>query len=303
MELMNVWANATGGIETTAILFSTCSAIILGYFVCDFYQRVARYKQIKRLTNACVTPARRLLTATEVCFDRRQRLGDSIDVNAVFIRSVDEAIEEKLLRRALKRVAAKHPMLRSKIVKSSDGVEVDDDDVISEDLLLFEEDDNFHLDLEVLKLDDWLPVCEEEARKKFSPKAPLWRVKLLNSAEEETTLSSASFRVFSNVLIFTFHHAIIDGQSIMRFYDQLLDQLCLCSQTEDEYLPKVTPLSMLPSSIDTFPSNYFHIPSLKLFLMYLRVKLQILLYGRIVTPKSPPPCDFLNLTGRDSLSR
>ena len=191
--------------------------------------------------------------------------------------------------------------------RSSDGAyQVDDDDRIGDDdLLIFEEDDNFRLDVELIQTDDWLSVCEDEARKKFSSKSPLWRVKLLNNAQVKNASlsSSSSSRIFSNILIFTFHHSIIDGQSIMRFYDQLLDQLHLCSQTLDEHLPTVEPLPMLPSPVDMLPSSYFHIPALKLFLIYLRIKLQILIHGQIVALKSPPPCAFLKLTGKDSPPR
>ena len=107
----------TSVIETVVILMSTCSAIALGYLIHDFYQRLSNYRRIKQFVSARSGLTRRLLTALEVRFDVRQRVGDCLDVNAAFIRSVDEPIEEKLLLQALQRVADRHPMLRSKIVR------------------------------------------------------------------------------------------------------------------------------------------------------------------------------------------
>ena len=118
----------------TMNLVVAISAILFGYFLFDYHRRLKKYQRLKRMfdndfprqnpslpssssssSSTPPPPSRRLLSGTEMYFEQRQLTDDWIDTNAAFIESVDAAIDEALLRRALIRVAAAHPLLRAKI--------------------------------------------------------------------------------------------------------------------------------------------------------------------------------------------
>ena len=225
-------------------------------------------------------------------FEVRQRYNDWIDVNAAFIESVDEPIEEKLLRAALRRVAATHPMLRVNVkAVCEDGTVVEDPE--EGDYLIFEEKPDLEVNLERITTNDWNAVVEAEFVKGFDSNRPLWRVKLLDSHFDDVDAAKADGvdkRVFKNVLIFSFHHGIIDGLGIMRFYDQLMDELCAISATQtadgsgvddiDDYaidLPTIVSMPMPPSAPEALPSRFYRFHSFRRFLLYFFTKLWLLL--------------------------
>ena len=257
----------------------------------------------------------------ESLFEYRQRQNDWIDVNAVFIDSVDEPIEEKLLLKALSRVSKRHPTLRAKV-----GLTTPEDGCDGEGLeyLTLEDDPEFILNVETVDRSDWLQVVHEELKVGFGDKSPKWRAKILNGervlvedideTKTDAALASAAPAaaaaepsvVFKNVLVFSFHHAMVDGQSIMRFYDHLLDELCLCSaaassfneafssaaafsfkepssyttasSSNESLLPEVVSLPMAPSDVDALPPSYYYFNPIKKFLAFCFMRILFLLF-------------------------
>ena len=109
-------------------------------------------------------------------------------------------------------------------------------------------------------------------------------------------------KVFENTLVFTFHHGIIDGQSIMRFYHDVCEELSLCSTVNadadaeaDTALPPIVPRPLLPALHEVMPAEYFYINPVFKFLLYAFYKIMFLLKVR-VTQEKKKPCAFLKVS-------
>ena len=177
--------------------------VFLSYLFYDFRRRLNAYEKEKRRveelssspyssssTSSSSANRRlpgRLLDFQEVFYEMRQRHADLLDVNAAFFDSVDEPIGEKLLLKALSRVAAKHPMLR--VVIRGEGREEDGEEEEEEEqgegkkerYLRFEQRETVIIDLERVDTFDWQSVVDAEFLHGFPRGAYPWRVKMLKS--------------------------------------------------------------------------------------------------------------------------
>lgn len=141
-------------------------------------------------------------------------------------------IDHALLREALYLLYERHPLLRATIHSTQDAVFFN----LSADF------NAIQLHFITLKGEDhWIEYAEEELGRPFSSHEYLWRVTLLTKGEY-------------NELLISFHHAIADGISCIRFVDEFLriyTELQMCS------FIKITPLPFLDciENLVSFKSN------------------------------------------------
>ena len=304
MIALHVSTDATlSGIMTfTLSLIVALLATFMSCLIYDYHRRVSSYQRQKQNADS---PSGRLLGSMEAFFELSQRLKSCIDVNVAFFRSVGEPIDETLLRKALLRVARRHPALRMTIKGGMKAMQIRDN---KHTFLRFEENPNFCLDVKTIATDDWSSVMHSEYNASFdSERGPLWRVKILNpkpcddegfDKEQGAAVEKCDDRpVFKNVFIFAFHHGIVDGLSIMKFYKNLRDELSNCAG--DAVLPKVTSLPLLPSLLDAVPAKLSQIALWRKILLYLKIKFHTLFHRNGMLPTPPAaPCAFTTLTGR-----
>ena len=113
----------------------------------------------------------------------------------------------RLVRKALILLAKRHPLLRMKIVKKSHG----NREPLKEYFIELQDlgEINFRV-LNDSNADDLEPVFEREFEIPLDLKVgPLWRAILL---DESYVVGEEAFK---NAIVFTFHHVITDGRSIL----------------------------------------------------------------------------------------
>ena len=164
----------------------------------------------------------RKLGLVENLFEILHDLGGMIDVN--FAR-IEGSLTPDILRQALNLVQKRHPMLQVHLIELADG-------------LYFESEGTQEIPLRVIDKqyeNQGIEIAEDELHKKFSGGlAPLCRVTFLHSS----TSNSVS------EIIATFHHAITDGMSCMRFFDDLLSY---CQQiAAGDRIAEVITMQLLP---------------------------------------------------------
>ncbi|RUR86967.1 condensation domain-containing protein [Chlorogloeopsis fritschii PCC 9212] len=164
----------------------------------------------------------RKLGLVENLFKILHDLGSMIDVN---VGRIEGQLAPDILRQALNLVQKRHPMLQVHIVESSDGA-------------CFRSEGTSDIPLHIINKQDenqWLEIAEDELHKKFSGSMePLCRVTFLHSSISNDI----------SEIIATFHHAVTDGMSCMRFFDDLLSY---CQQiTDGEDIATVVTMELLP---------------------------------------------------------
>jgi NRPS condensation-like uncharacterized protein len=164
----------------------------------------------------------RKLGLVENLFEICHNLGAMIDVN---IARIEGTITEPILRQALDLVQKRHPMLQVRIVESKEGFH-------------FQSEDTSKIPLHVIDKqgeNQWLNIVEEEFHKKFpNNTVPLCRVTFIKSTSDNIS-----------EIIITFHHAITDGMSCMRFIHELL---FYCQQiSTGVVIPEVITMPMPPA--------------------------------------------------------
>ena len=275
------------------------ASVALVYFIFDFRRRLSRFQRMKKAiedssssSSSTKTKQRRLLGGMESYLHLRQRCDDLLDVCVGVIRSVDQPIEMRLLKLAAQRLAARHPTLRARIKETEDG----EDDSFP----YFEVDDEkVEVDVEQRSTTHWIPVVEQEMVKRFPVDGPQWRVRLLEPTPIEN--DEAGHTVYENPVVISVNHAICDGTSFVRLYDQLVDELCLCASSSS--LPAVVSQPLLPSVEDALPEEWFRVHPVKLFIEYLGIQWGMLwrLRRRLFFPDRVP-CQFLRAIGRTDVS-
>ena len=133
-------------------------------------------------------------------------------------------LDPEMARKALILLAKRYPLLRMKIVKKThNGGPVKE--------YFMEVDDPSEIKFEVLKdfsADDLEAVIERESDVPLDFNlGPLWRAILLNEiyvAEKDT---------YKNAIVFTFHHVITDGRSILAMLEQLLCYLTMLYEGQE----------------------------------------------------------------------
>ncbi|MDM9384968.1 condensation domain-containing protein [Chlorogloeopsis sp. ULAP01] len=163
----------------------------------------------------------RKLGLVENLFKILNDLGSMIDVN---VARIEGQLTPDILQQALNLVQKRHPMLQVHIVESSDGA-------------YFNSEGTSKIPLHIINKQDenqWLEIAEDELHKKFSASMePLCRVTFLPSSTSNGT----------SEIIATFHHAVTDGMSCMRFFDDLLSY---CQQiTDGEDIDTVVTMELL----------------------------------------------------------
>ena len=134
-------------------------------------------------------------------------------------------LDPEMVRKALILLAKRYPMLRMKVAKKLH----DNGERVKE--YFTELQDPNAINFKVLKdftSDDLEPVFERESDIPLDLKVgPLWRAIL---SDERFVVSEEAFK---NAMIFTFHHVITDGRSILAMLEQLLCYLkMLCEGQE-----------------------------------------------------------------------
>jgi hypothetical protein len=141
----------------------------------------------------------RKLGLIENLFEILHDLGAMIDVN---LARIEGPLTSEILQQALDLVQKRHPMLQVHIVELADG-------------FYFRSEGTSTIPLRVIDKqheNQGIEIAEEELHQKFSGGfAPLCRVTFLRSSTSNGI----------SEIIATFHHAITDGISCMRFFDDL----------------------------------------------------------------------------------
>lgn len=164
----------------------------------------------------------RKLGLVENLFEILHDLGAMIVVN---VARIEGALPPHILQQALNLVQKRHPMLQVYIVDSPDGT-------------YFQSEGTPKIPLRVIDKqyeNQWLNIAEYELHQKFSAGVePLCRVTFLRSSTSNGI----------SEIIATFHHAITDGMSCMRFIHDLLSY---CQQIADgEQVSEVVTMELLP---------------------------------------------------------
>ena len=173
----------------------------------------------------------------------------------------------------------------------------------------FEVDDEIGpLDVKQRSTDDWIPVVEEEMRQGFPVDGPQWRVRLLKPVQ---IMEKGHGIVYETAVVITVNHCLCDGTSFVRLFDQLMDELGLCSHllsssssaSSFSRYPVVSQ-PLLPSVEDALPKEWFQVHPVRLFLDYLAIQQRHLLHcrRRLFFPKRVL-CQFLSAIGRTDVSR
>lgn len=130
-----------------------------------------------------------------------------VDVNIVFVASLDDSFTLDQLRSALRRVQSKHPALRALIREESDG-------------LYYEADTAPEIPLRIvhrLSEDAYWRECKAELETPFAYREPQLRVVWLRSETESD-------------LVFTTPHRVCDGISILVIAREVLRSLHSCEE-------------------------------------------------------------------------
>ncbi len=164
----------------------------------------------------------RKLGLVENLFEICHNLGAMIDVN---IARIEGTITDKILRQALDLVQKRHPILQVRIIASKEGFHFQSEHASKIPLRVVDKQGE----------NQWLDIVEDELHKKFpNNTVPLCRVTFLKSSADNIS-----------EIIVTFHHAITDGMSCMRFIHELL---FYCQQISTGVLiPEVITMPMLPA--------------------------------------------------------
>ena len=164
----------------------------------------------------------RKLGLVENLFEILHDLGAMIDVN---VARIEGALTPDILQQALDWVQKRHPMLQFHIVSSADGT-------------YFQSQGTPKIPLRVINKqhdNQWIEIAESELHQKFSEGVePLCRV---------TFIRSSTSNDFSEIIA-TFHHAITDGMSSMRFIHELLSYCQLIA--DGEQISEVVTMQLLP---------------------------------------------------------
>jgi NRPS condensation-like uncharacterized protein len=158
----------------------------------------------------------------ENLFEILHDLGAMIDVN---VAQIEGSITPNIIQQALYLVQKRHPMLQVHIVELADG-------------FYFQSEGTPEITLRVIDKqheNQWIEIAQDELHQKF-PRgtSPLCRVTFLRSSTSNGITE----------IIATFHHAITDGMSCMRFIDDLLSY---CQQiAAGERISEVVTMQALP---------------------------------------------------------
>ena len=164
----------------------------------------------------------RKLGLIENLFEILHDLGAMIDVN---VARIEGLLTPDILRQALNLVQKRHPMLQVHLIELADG-------------LYFESEGTQEIPLSVIDKqyeNQGIEIAEDELHQKFSEGlAPLCRVTFLRSSTSNGI----------SEIIATFHHAITDGMSCMRFFDDLLSYCQKIAAGDD--IGQVVTMQLLP---------------------------------------------------------
>ena len=134
----------------------------------------------------------------------------------------------EVIELALVTLQQKEPILRTKITKEPE--------------FWFRQMEEPKIDFKTEKAKDhnnwWIDELEKEIEIKFNTETgPLWRTIYYESSNDDDD---------TNILIFTFHHAILDGGSIMAFYEKFLS---ICAQIDSNKNKLINDFDFTPSEI------------------------------------------------------
>jgi NRPS condensation-like uncharacterized protein len=141
----------------------------------------------------------------EVCTEifHTERNGKLLDANVMILESLGKICAADV-RKALEMLMKRYQTLRMRYVNGSE-----------RSVKYFVEMENALVDFMQLDNSDWVPVLEKELKTLFhSSNGPLWRVRMLESREEDG--------IHRVPLVFSFHHGLLDGISIMKVYKEFL---------------------------------------------------------------------------------
>jgi NRPS condensation-like uncharacterized protein len=173
----------------------------------------------------------RKLGLLENLFEILHDLGAIIDVN---VARIEGTITPDIVQQALYFVQKRHPMLQVHIVESADG-------------FYFQSEGTPEIPLRVIDKqyeEQWIEIAQNELHQKFpDDTSPLCRITLLRSSTSNGI----------NEIIATFHHAITDGISCMRFFDDLLTFSQKIAAGEE--ISEVVTMQLLPPLEDLLGSN------------------------------------------------
>ncbi|XP_070553081.1 uncharacterized protein [Ptychodera flava] len=164
-----------------------------------------------------------------------EKFGAMINVYAIFVES-KLPVTEELVRTAAKMVRARHPLLRMRVC--------DIFDTRGKKRHYFAPMDGDFVDVKTVEGDNWQDVHQQELTSKFNTgTGPLWRIRIMRNSDAPTLEDG----VYKSILFVTFVHAIADGNTMMRFTDELLTNMSLVAEGKEE-MPESYPL--LPHAHD-----------------------------------------------------
>ncbi|XP_070553078.1 uncharacterized protein [Ptychodera flava] len=165
-----------------------------------------------------------------------EKFGAMINVYAIFVES-KLPVTEELVRTAAKMVRARHPLLRMRVC--------DIIDTTGKKRYYFAPMYEDIVNVKTVEGDNWQDVHQQELTSKFDTRAgPLWRIRIMRNGGSGHKFEDG---VYKSTLFVTFVHAIADGNTMMRFTDELLTNMSLVAEGKDE-MPESYPL--LPHAHD-----------------------------------------------------
>jgi hypothetical protein len=203
-----------------AVIFYLVLTAIIGFlfliFNHVFHQDSKKKEGIEVITDP--TTGRKRKRILEGIFeqgahDHLYSFGEASVSNVVFIESL-VPLEKSVLIEALLSLTKVHPLLRMKCewqkTKGTTHRYLTEMEKLTSNELIYSE-----INTEGSK---WIEIFEDELLQGFDlSSGPLWRVVRLKEEFDPTCDK------YHNTIVFTFHHAICDGVSIMNYFDKLLE--------------------------------------------------------------------------------
>ncbi|ELU04470.1 hypothetical protein CAPTEDRAFT_211919 [Capitella teleta] len=192
-------------------VLSAVAALVAGGCVVLLLQWNKRRRRLTRSVAQSEGPmSRELDPGLETAMYRMGKKGCLNLCNALFF-STKEVLKEETILLALKRIGLRHPLCRMKITEEADG------------RCVFREMETYAVDFSVSQSSDWITEFERQMKTPWSAdKGPMWRAVWMPQVPTTYTTESHPFQT---VLLFGFNHAIVDGTSYCKIFNEFIDDL------------------------------------------------------------------------------
>ena len=217
----------------------------------------------------------RPLDSLECLLDDLHTLGGG-NICVVLCLESRSPLSDDLVRQALATLCKRQPMLRTVIVRKSQGRKTEKYfKVLPQDQM------NIEIQRSNVGASNWAQIWTKTVTAQFdTTKGPLWRANIL---QEEFR---PEMKTYLNTILFVFSHSILDGISSLKFSEQFLCNLNAitngCLMNEVESFPLLPSAVKLVSHKMKWPQwqRYLGLPQLSGMLLRLLIRLHIFRAGR-----------------------